>query len=142
MKPPMQLGNDLFPETFVSPCEIFRAVLADEMLIPKIAATRILFEFADRLRGDGRKAGWSIITHSLPMLFRLEIAHDHSRIIAELAGIVPPEKTHGVNYTPPDEAEIAKALPSMLSAFSERLGIVSGLAQGMDSLPKYYRHSF
>jgi len=103
-------GPDMFGQNFSDPNKTFRAVLSDPFLVEKIAMIRLASKLGPHLRGDGKTAGPSVISYGLPMLFKVQISHPHTRYFEELAGISIPKKTLGVKFTPPSESSIAEAM--------------------------------
>lgn len=119
---------DMFPDTFSEPCGAFHAVLSDPGLVEKIAMTRLANAICPHLRGDGKRAGKSVVTYGLPLLFSVKISHPHTRYIEELAGISLPKKTLGVKYTPPCESTIAEAVKVHHAALVARMAAAAALA--------------
>lgn len=103
------IEEDWFPETFSDPRRDFLAVLSDPFLVDKIAMIRVSNALCPHLRGDGKKAGATVISYGLPSSFSVTISHPHTRYLEELAGISPRKKTRSVKFTPPCETAISEA---------------------------------
>lgn len=121
------IETDMFPEIFSERGKVFRAVLSDPGLVEKVAMSRCYYALSPHVRGDGKKAGWSVILYGLPGFCPVEISHPHARIIAELARIAPPKKTRGVKFTPPCETAIAEAVKRIHAALVARLTAAAAL---------------
>jgi hypothetical protein len=81
-------SGDWFPETFTGLDAVTLRALSRRDIVSLIAAARLIGCISPTLRGDGRRAGYTSMVRSIPVLFVLELDHNITKPVAEIARLV------------------------------------------------------